>query len=283
MHDLALPTTDLLRTLADARRSLATAWAMRSELLELGASPEGADVPAALADGALARGGLVADGRLLVRTGLRRGQVFVVDPDTSTGVEADRVDALLLQLAQQAWGTPDAVVDPCCGCGEVALSIETQTRLMLDRDPRALAFADLNRILNGVPESRALLGLSDLRAGLPRVALGGLSGTVLCVAALPCASGDAEPGDERAVEQAALDAIAAVRRALPRTSRLRALFGMPVSPPADDDARAGLAERAAAAFGRSQVRWSELDAAFAGRTAAAVADRSYGALAVELD
>jgi hypothetical protein len=281
MPTSALCTDDLLRLLSDARRSLAVAWAIRSELLAIGTSPAGARVPEGFDDGALARAGLVADGHLRVRVGMRRGQVLVDDPAAAPRSEAaddDRIGALLLQLAQQAWGPPDVLIDPCCGCGEVALSIDVPQRMMLDRSLRSLALADLNRILNGIPESRTLLGVADLRAGLPRFALAGLTGSVLCVTALP------DDGDTRALEQSALDAIAALRRSMPRASRLRALIG--VSGPAPDEPSApGLIERAFAQFGAAKVRWTALDPAFADRADGAdlAAPASFGALAVRLD
>jgi len=292
----ALPADDLLRIVADARRSLAVAWELRSELLALATGPDAAGtrpsdgdddrvaVPDTLSEGALARAGLIDGGRLRVRVSLRRSQVFVTDPASPDAVDA--ATPLLLQLARQAWGVPDVLLDPCCGCGEVALSTEAPLRLMLERDPRALAFADLNRVLNGIPESRTLLGLADLRVGLPRLALAGLAGTVVCVAVLPSEPPDARDGegDARSLQQAALDAIAAARRAMPRSARLRALIGVSGASRAAPDGH-DLAARAGAAFGAERVRWSVLEPASAGWIDArsATADRSYGTLAVELD
>jgi hypothetical protein len=296
MHPFALSADDLLRIVADARRSLAVAWDLRTELLALAAHtgapslgpPDALDagtaVPDALAEGALARAGLIDGGRLRVRVSLRCNQVFMTDPTGPDAVDAAR--PLLLQLARQAWGMPDVLLDPCCGCGEVALSTEAPLRLMLDRDPRALAFADLNRVLNGIPESRTLLGLADLRVGLPRLALTGLAGTVVCVAVLPSGPPDGRDGegDARSLQQAALDAIAAVRRAMPRPARLRALIGVSgasrVAPDGPD-----LAARAAAAFGAERVRWSVLEFSSTGWLDArsATGDHSHGTLAVELD
>jgi hypothetical protein len=296
MHFPALPADDLLRIVADARRSLAVAWALRGELLALATDPgtagtrtsDGNDdrmaVPDALSDGALARAGLIDGGRLQVRVSMRRSQVFVTDPAGPDAVDA--AAPLLLQLARQAWGVPDMLLDPCCGCGEVALSAEAPLRLMLERDPRALAFADLNRVLNGIPESRTLLGLADLRMGLPRLALAALSGTVVCVAVLPSEPPDARDGgtDACSLQQAALDAIAAARRAMPRSARLRALLGMSEAPQVDLGGH-GLAERAAAAFGADRVRWNVLESAAGGWLDArcVAGDRSYCTLAVELD
>lgn len=296
MHVPALPADDLLRIVADARRSLAVAWELRSELLALATDPGAAGtrpsdddddrvaVPDALSAGALARAGLLDGRRLRVRVSLRRSQVFVTDPAGPDAVDA--ATPLLLQLARQAWGVPDVLLDPCCGCGEVALSTEAPLRLMLDRDPRALAFADLNRVLNGIPESRTLLGLADLRFGLPRLALAGLAGTVVCVAVLPSEPPDARDGegDARSLQQAALDAIAAARRAMPRSARLRALIGVSGASRAASDGP-DLAARAAAAFGAERVRWSVLESASTGWLDArsATGDRSYGTLAVELD
>jgi hypothetical protein len=291
MHPLALPADDLLRIVAEARRSLAFAWDLRTELLELAFGPDvtgtrvedGHDAPAAvpeaIPDGSLARAGLLCGGRLRVRVSKRRSQVFVTDPAGPD--EIDAVTPLLLQLARQAWGVPDVLLDPYCGNGEVALSIEAPLRLMLDRDPRALAFADLNRVLNGIPESRTLLGLADLRMGLPRLALAALSGTVVCVAMLPP---DTRGANERSLQQAALDAIAAARRMMPRTARLRALIGLVVAPRADRDGR-DLAGHAAAAFGANRVSWSVIEPASTGwvDVRAEAGEGSYGALAVELD
>lgn len=280
MHAPTLPTDDLLDVLADARRSLAVAWAMRTELLALAPAAEGSPLPDG---GALARAGLVADGRLRVRASPRRGQLFVDDPRPGpTDACGDAIGALLLQLGQQAWGAPDVLVDPCCGCGELALSIEAPLRLMLDRDPRALAFADLNRVLNGVPESRTLLGLADLRVGTPRLALAGLGGTVLWVTMLPDDEAAADGGVD--LQQAALDALGAARRAMPRRARLVALLGVPGAPDRGTGG-ARLADRAAAAFGADRVRWTMLDPAFAGRLDETEPEpsRPLGALAVELD
>jgi hypothetical protein len=291
MHPLALPADDLLRIVAEARRSLAFAWDIRTELLALASGPGAtgmraedghearAAVPEAIPDGALARAGLLSGGRLRVSVSMRRSQVFVTDPAGPDAIDA--VTPQLLQLARQAWGVPDVLLDPYCGSGEVALSTEAPLRLMLDRDPRALAFADLNRVLNGIPESRTLLGLADLRMGLPRLALAALSGTVVCVAMLPP---DARDGNERSLQQAALDAIAAARRTMPRTARLRALIGMVGAPRADHDGH-DLAGHAAAAFGANRVRWSVIEPGSTGwvDVRAEAGEGSYGTLAVELD
>jgi hypothetical protein len=295
MHHHALPTDDLLRIVADVRRSLAVAWDLRTELLALaldtGAAGTLAHVgrdarvaaPEPLPDGALARAGLLCNGRLRVRVSLRCSQVFVTDPD---GPDAIDTAAHLMQLARQAWGVPDVLLDLRCGGGEVALSTEAPLRLMLDRDLRALAFADLNRLLNGIPESRTLIGLADLRMGLPRLALAALSGTVVCIAVLPSESPDARDADaeSRSLQQAALDAIAAARRTMPRTARLRALIGLSGAQRADDGGQS-LTERGAAAFGAHRVRWSVLEHAPEGwfDARSMVGDRSYGTLAVELD
>jgi hypothetical protein len=296
MHSLALPADDLLRIVADARRSLAVAWDLRTELLALAGdpgatgtrAPDGHDarvaVPEAFPNGALARAGLLCGGRLRVSVSLRRNLVFVTDPAGPDAIDA--APPHLLQLARQAWGVPDVLLDPGCGCGEGALSAEAPLRLMLDRDLRALAFADLNRLLNGIPESRTLIGLADLRMGLPRLALAALSGTVFCVAVLPPEPPDARDAeaDARSMQQAALDAIAAARRTMPRSAMLRALIGISGVPRADHDGQS-LAERAAAAFGADRVRWNVLEPAAAGwLDARSMADdRSYCTLAVELD
>lgn len=295
MHPHALPTDDLLRIVADARRSLAIAWDLRTELLAMASNPGAAGAlaqdgretrvaaPEPLPDGALARAGLLCNGRMRVRVSLRCSQVFVTDPD---GPDAIDTAAHLMQLARQAWGVPDVLLDLRCGGGEVALSTEAPLRLMLDRDVRALAFVDLNRLLNGIPESRTLIGLADLRMGLPRLALAALSGTVVCIAVLPSESPDARDADaeSRSLQQAALDAIAAARRTMPRTARLRALIGLSGAQRADDGGHC-LAERGAAAFGAHRVRWSVLELAPEGWLDARsmVGDRSYGTLAVALD
>ena len=292
MTEAAIPTDDLMRLVCEVRRSMATAWAMRAELLSLGADPgyvewKGAwtsqrsfQVPEAYCRGALARNGLVREGFLCVAIRLRRTQVFVSDtPGASSGGE--RISALLGLLARRAWSSPDVVFDPCCGTGEVALSVEAPMRLMLDRDPRTLAFADLNRVLNGVPETRTLLGMADLRLGLPRLALAGLSGTALYLAHLPPPGArPPEKAEADALGRSTIDTIAAVRRSMPRTARLRVLLGL--DEPSDGACpEQSLLARAAQTFGAERVSWTRLDGSPG--SDAFVGAPGFGALAVALD
>ena len=57
--------------------------------------------------------------------------------------------------------------------------------MAFDINPRALAYAAVNRALNGIPGQDCVLALNDIRAGIPRAVLPGRDEHVLILANMP--------------------------------------------------------------------------------------------------
>jgi hypothetical protein len=220
---------------------------------------------------ALAEAGFAVDGQLLLRVNERAGRLFATD---GVWVDAERrvfpfddESGTLLRLAGRlGWSSPDAVIDLACGCGHSALGFEAAQRVMLDVNPRALAYAEVNRILNQVPNASTVIALNDVRDGVPRGLLRGLRGTVLVIAnmpfglaprsgLLPLTSDGGEDG--LALQNAVLESLAALRRELPAVTRLQALMlGLTAGSAAE--ARWDWPRRVAAALGEGRAHWSLL-------------------------
>ena len=118
--------------------------------------------------------GLVADGKLLVRVNTSTGAVFVTDGvwwDANTRVfpfidETQMMIALTRRLGWEA--DLVSVLDLAGGCGHGAWLAGAPNALLLDVNPRALAYAELNRVLNALPPGRNFCALNDIRNGVPR-------------------------------------------------------------------------------------------------------------------
>ncbi len=220
---------------------------------------------------ALAEAGFAVEGQLMLRVNERAGRLFATD---GVWVDAERrvfpfddESGTLLRLAGRlGWSSPDAVIDLACGCGHSALGFDAAQRVMLDVNPRALAYAEVNRILNQVPNASTVIALNDVRDGVPRGLVRGLRGTVLVIAnmpfglaprsgVLPLTSDGGEDG--LALQNAVLESLAALRRELPAVTRLQALMlGLTAGSAAE--ARWDWPRRVAATLGEGRARWSLL-------------------------
>ena len=220
---------------------------------------------------ALQEAGLVEAGGLAIRVNDREGRLFATD---GVWVDAQRrvfpfddEAGTMLRLARRlGWETPDTVVDLACGCGHSALGFDAAQRVLLDVNPRALAYAELNRVLNGVPGASTVIALNDVRDGVPRGVARGLRGTVLVIANMPFGLSPgagvlpltSDGGDDGLVLQAAvLETLAALRRELPAVTRLQALM-LGLTAGCAAEGRWEWPQRAAAAFGEGRARWSLL-------------------------
>ncbi|RPH39441.1 MAG: hypothetical protein EHM87_24085 [Burkholderiales bacterium] len=220
---------------------------------------------------ALQEAGLVVDGALAVRVNDREGRLFATD---GVWVDArgrvfpfDDESGTMLRLARRlGWATPDAVLDLACGCGHSALGFDAAQRVMLDVNPRALAYAEINRILNQVPSASTVIALNDVRDGVPRGVARGLRGTVLVLANMPFglapASGvlplTSDGGEDGLMLQAAvLESLAALRRELPAVTRLQALM-LGLTAGCAAEGRWEWPRRVGDALGEGRARWSLL-------------------------
>jgi methylase of polypeptide subunit release factors len=279
-----MPSTDaLFRTARALRSSPGLAGRVREAMRALCIAPayrawrEGPaqasrfQLSAGASADALAEAGFAVDGQLLLRVNERAGRLFATD---GVWIDAERrvfpfddESGTLLRLAGRlGWSSPDAVIDLACGCGHLALGFEAAQRVMLDVNPRALAYAEVNRILNQVPNASTVIALNDVRDGVPRGLLRGLRGTVLVIAnmpfglaprsgLLPLTSDGGEDG--LALQNAVLESLAALRRELPAVTRLQALMlGLTAGSAAQ--ARWDWPRRVAAALGEGRAHWSLL-------------------------
>jgi hypothetical protein len=254
----------------EAMRALCTAPAYRTWREGPGQASRFRLAADASAD-ALTEVGFAAAGELLVRVNERDGRLFATD---GVWVDAERrvfpfddESGTLLRLARRlGWSSPDAVIDLACGCGHSAFGFDAAQRVMLDVNPRALAYAEVNRILNEVPNASTFIAQSDVRDGVPRALVRGLLGSVLVIAnmpfglaprpgVLPLTSDGGEDG--LALQDAVLESLAALRRELPKTTRLQALMlGLTAGSAAES--RWEWPRRVAATFGDGRARWSLL-------------------------
>lgn len=122
---------------------------------------------------ALSRVGLVKEDVLGVRINRRDDRMFVTDgvwkdPQVRAFPFEDESGILLAHLQDRGWlANCDVAYDLACGCGHTALSLDLPLQVGLDINPRAMAFAGLNRLLNGLAPQRYLLMLNDIATGAP--------------------------------------------------------------------------------------------------------------------
>lgn len=216
----------------------------------------------------LVEAGLAIDRILQVRVNDREGRLFATDGvwiDAGCRVfPFDDEAGTMLRLARRlGWATPETVIELACGCGHAALGFDAAHRVMLDVNPRALAYAELNRGLNRVPSTSTVIALNDVRDGVPRGVARGMRGTVLVIANMPFGLAPCEGvlpltsdggADGLALQSAVLEALAALRRELPAVTRLQALMlGLTTGSAAADSWE--WPRRAAAALGNGRSRW----------------------------
>lgn len=118
--------------------------------------------------------GLVRESSLLVRINKIGGRYFLTDgPWVSHRFAAfpysEEAESLLDHAYQEQlhlWA--DTIVDMSAGSGHTPLGMETEAdRYVYDINPRALAYAKLNALINRLPESRVSIAINDVKRNLP--------------------------------------------------------------------------------------------------------------------
>ena len=156
----------------------------------------------------------------------------------------------------------DWTLDLATGCGISAMALGLPG-VAFDINPRALAYAAVNRALNGILGENCVLALNDIRDGIPKTLIPSLTKHALIFAnmpfgpapspdALPLTSNGGESGaDLQIAAYAALEGL--IQLAKGRSSIRACLMGLTVG-----DHAAGrweIAESAIERFGADRVRW----------------------------
>ncbi len=136
---------------------------------------------------------LVRNEALRVKVNLCEDQVFItdglwVDPSIRAFPFSDESDLVMRACEESGlmdWAT--CIVDPATGCGHNLLRYKGGgvRRYGFDRNARALAYAGINAVLNGI--EGVTLGSGDIREGLPPVFAQGSDERVLVLANMPFA------------------------------------------------------------------------------------------------
>lgn len=138
----------------------------------------------------LERTGIACDGHLTVKLTSMGHHLFLtdgvwVDPRVRVFPFSDESSALTGFVRRHNldnWA--DSIVDLATGCGHTPVALGVNG-VAFDINTRALAFAIVNRALNGVPAGSCLLALNDIRNGIPETIGRGLRGNVLVLANMP--------------------------------------------------------------------------------------------------
>ena len=228
--------------------------------------------PFALSDAAdvllLERARLAASGRLLAKLNQTEAGIFLtdgvwIDPRVRVFPFCDE-SAALIKFVRNA-GLADWAgwtLDLATGCGLNAMASGGQS-MGLDINPRALAYATVNRALNGIDGGKCVFAFNDIHHGIPKAIGPDQSGHVLVLANLPfgpAPSADALPLTSNGGESGA-DLQVAAYRAIEgfvwstkgRFSVRACLMGLSVGDCAAD--RWELVELAVARFGAACVKW----------------------------
>jgi hypothetical protein len=136
---------------------------------------------------------LVKNDALRVKINHFGEQVFLtdglwIDPSIRAFPFSDESDLVMRACQESGWiDWATCVIDPATGCGHNLLRYSGTgcRRYGFDRNARALAFAGINAVLNGV--DRVILADSDIRNGLQPVFAQGRAERVLVVANMPFA------------------------------------------------------------------------------------------------
>ncbi len=136
---------------------------------------------------------LVQKDVLRVRINARDPQVFITDglwvsPSIRVFPFADESDLVIRACVEQGWmDWASCVIDPAVGCGHNLLRYEGDDvrRYGFDRSARALAYAAINTLLNGVEQTT--VGVNDIGNGIPPAFTAAEGERVLVVANMPFA------------------------------------------------------------------------------------------------
>ncbi|PIT00776.1 hypothetical protein TSA1_08320 [Bradyrhizobium nitroreducens] len=214
--------------------------------------------------------GLVVDGRLRVRVNRMHDRLFVtdgvwVDPRWRVFPFCDESETLLAHASPNI-GWPDWTLDLAAGCGHNMLGFDgADRRIGFDVNPRALAYAVINRSLNGIDAKRQGFGLNDICDGIPACIGNGLDGRVLILAnmpfglapdrdALPLTSNGGPSG--ASLQIATFLAVRDLAAAKPTLDIRACLMGLTVGDHRTD--RWEIVEKARECFGADRVTWTLL-------------------------
>lgn len=135
----------------------------------------------------LTRVGLAERNALRVRVNGHSGKMFAtdgvwVDPQYRVFPYSDESHALLWVANAIGWSGPvDYLIDLATGCGHTAIAwAYARNRIGYDINPRALAFAEFNRLLNEAGTG-CRWGLNNIEDGIPAMP----SGSIVVVANMP--------------------------------------------------------------------------------------------------
>jgi hypothetical protein len=216
----------------------------------------------------LERARLACSGRLVAKLNRTETGIFLTDgvwiePQVRVFPFCDESVALIdfvRKTGLAEWA--DWTLDLATGCGVNAMALGGPS-VAFDINPRALAYASVNRALNGILGEDCVLTLNDIRDGIPKAVGPDLEGHVLVLAnmpfgpapspeALPLTSNGGESGAD--LQIAAYRAIERfIRSAKGRFSVRACLMGLSVG---DHEAnRWDLVERAIQHFGADRVKW----------------------------
>lgn len=129
---------------------------------------------------------------LRVKLNARDSQVFITDglwvsPSIRVFPFVDESDLVIRSCVEQGWmDWATCVIDPAVGCGHNLLRYQGQDvrRYGFDRSARAIAYAAINTLINGVD---AIVGVNDVRKGIPPVFAACEGERVLVLANMPFA------------------------------------------------------------------------------------------------
>ncbi len=136
---------------------------------------------------------LVQKDILRVKLNARDSQVYVTDGLwVSSSIRvfpfADESDLVMKACVEQGWmNWASCIVDPAVGCGHNLLRYQGDEvrRYGFDRSSRAVAYAAINAAINGVDQT--VVGISDIRNGIPPLFTASAGERVLVVANMPFA------------------------------------------------------------------------------------------------
>lgn len=216
----------------------------------------------------LERARLARSGRLLAKLNLIEAGIFLtdgvwIDPRVRVFPFCDESVALIGFVRKSGFATwADWTLDLATGCGLNAMAVGGRS-VAFDINPRALAYATVNRALNGILGEDCVLAFNDIRDGIPKAVCSDLEGHVLILANLPfgpAPSADALPltsnggesgGDLQVAAYRAIDRF--VRSSKGRLSVRACLMGLSVGDHVAN--RWDIVERAIEHFGADRVKW----------------------------